>query len=58
MNSIKMDDVDRVMREREITRSLAPAPKLGKGRPVLRDIDNMLEAKKLADELKGMNNYV
>ena len=58
MNSLKMDDVDRVMREREITRSLAPAPKLGKGRPVLRDIDNMLADKKLADELKGLDNYV
>lgn len=58
MNSLKMDDVDRVMREREITRSLAPAPKLGKGRPMLRTIDNMLADKKLADELKGMNNYV
>jgi len=57
MNSLKMDDVDRVMREREITRSLAPAPKLGKGRPVLRVIDNILEAKKLGRELDRMNNY-
>ena len=57
MNSLKMDDVDRVMREREITRSLAPVQKIGKGRPVLSLIDNILEDKKLADELKGLDNY-
>lgn len=57
MNSLKMDDVDRVIRSREITRSLAPAPRREKGRPVLRTIDNMLADRKLADELKGMDNY-
>ena len=57
MNSLKMDDVDRVMREREITRSLAPAPKLGKGRPVLCLIDKKHEEIKLEQELKGLNNY-
>ena len=58
MNSLKMDDVDRVMREREITRSLAPAPKLGKGRPVLCKIDKKHEEIKLEQELKGLDNYV
>ena len=57
MNSLKMDDVDRVMREREITRSLAPAPKLGKGRPVLCLIDKKHEEIKLEQELKGLDNY-
>lgn len=58
MNSLKMDDVDRVMREREITRSLAPAPKLGKGRPVLCLIGKKHEEIKLEQELKGLDNYV
>ena len=57
MNNLKMDDVERVLRAREVARSLAPAPKLGKGRPVLIAIDNMLADKKLADELKELDSY-
>ncbi len=53
-----ISDVERVMREREITRSLAPAPKLGKGRPVLCKIDKKHEEIKLEQELKGLDNYV
>jgi len=57
MNSLKMDDVDRVMREREITRSLAPAPKLGKGRPQMLINDRIREERDFEKELKGLDNY-
>ena len=53
-----MKTVQEVLAERKISASIKQAPPRDKGRPVLRDIDNMLEDKKLADELKGMYNYV
>ena len=57
MNGLKMDDIDRVLREREITRSLTKAPRREKGRPMLAVIDKKHEEIKLEQELKGLDNY-
>lgn len=58
MNSLKMNDVDRVILNREISRSLAPKPREIKGRPMLRVIDKLHESRKLERELKELNSYV
>ena len=57
MNSLKMDDVDRVMREREITRSLAPKRREVKCRPQMLINDRIREERDFEKELKGLDNY-
>ena len=52
-----MNTVEKVLAERKISASIKQAPPRDKGRTVLRLIDNMLEDKKLADELKGLDSY-
>ena len=58
MNSLKMDDVDRVMREREISKSLEPAPLREKVRPQMLINDRIREERDFEKELKGLDNYV
>ena len=57
MNNLKMDDIDRVLREREISRSLTKAPRRDKGRPQMLAHDKIHEERKLERYLKGLDNY-
>ena len=52
-----MNDVERVLRAREIERSLAPKRKDVKGRPMLSKIDKAHEKIALENYLKGLDNY-
>jgi len=52
-----MKTVQEVLAERKISASIKQAPPRDKGRQMLRLIDNMLEDKKLANELKGLDSY-
>ena len=58
MNNLKMDDVDKELRKREIARSLAPKRQEVAGRPKLAKIDKLHERMALDNYLKGLDNYV
>lgn len=58
MNSLKMDDVDKELRKREIAASLAPKRQEVEGSPKMIVNDRIREERALDNYLKGLDNYV